>query len=178
MKGEVVAWHLLKGELKSPQADGRICFAQDGGLDLGTMGNWGERGPLTAPFYSWKAGLREGKSIHLAAHREFQTVGRGVIQDSQCRDCPSSSKFTSQTCVPRAPLSRMPLSWCGGRTAECSFTPAPGRVAPSWESSWESGRETHLPLSREESCRARSFDSRGAGGRWTDPTLGKTPNTC
>lgn len=59
---------------------------------LRTMGNWGERGLLTAPFYGWKVGLREGKSIHLATHRELQTVGRGVIQGSQCGDCPSSSE--------------------------------------------------------------------------------------
>lgn len=69
VKGGGVAWHLLKGELKSPQADGRTCFTQDGGLDLGTMGNWGERGSLTTPFYGWKVGLREGKSIHLSAQR-------------------------------------------------------------------------------------------------------------
>lgn len=92
VKGGGITWHLLKGKLKSPQADGRICFAQDGGLDLRTMGNWGERGLLTAPFYGWKVGLREGKSIHLATHRELQTVGRGVIQGSQCGDCPSSSE--------------------------------------------------------------------------------------
>lgn len=33
VKGGGITWHLLKGKLKSPQADGRICFAQDGGLD-------------------------------------------------------------------------------------------------------------------------------------------------